>query len=217
MRLAMRGTVRATMRLTTLLLLAMLAVPLVGPADARVPGIAPSDILDAAIGDWNKDGRDDLALIAITDRDDMQVGLYVYLREAETDGSLLTLALTVPDKIWGGRGGDGGAFGQEPSIKALANGSIAITTQNYGIGRNRWEHTLSLAYRDGRFLVAGLTFLAFDSLQEEEPLTCDLNLLTGRGIVNDKPVRFAPLSLTLDRWETADGEDPGIRICRGRQ
>lgn len=205
------------MRLTTLLLLAMLAVPLVGPADARVPGIAPSDILDAAIGDWNKDGRDDLALIAITDRDDMQVGLYVYLREAETDGSLLTLALTVPDKIWGGRGGDGGAFGQEPSIKALANGSIAITTQNYGIGRNRWEHTLSLAYRDGRFLVAGLTFLAFDSLQEEEPLTCDLNLLTGRGIVNDKPVRFAPLSLTLDRWETADGEDPGIRICRGRQ
>lgn len=202
------------MRLTTLLLL---AAPLVGPAAAQTVDLRPQDILDAAIGDWNKDGRDDLALIAITDRDDMQVGLYVYLREAETDGSLLTLALAVPDKIWGGRGGDGGAFGQEPSIKALSNGSIAITTQNYGIGRNRWEHTLSLAYRDGRFLVAGLTFHAFDSLQEEEPLTCDLNLLTGRGVVNDTPVRFAPLSLTLDRWDTSDGEDPGIRICRGRQ
>lgn len=202
------------MRLTTLLLL---AAPLVGPAAAQTGDLRPQDILDAAIGDWNKDGRDDLALIAITDRDDMQVGLYVYLREAETDGSLLTLALAVPDKIWGGRGGDGGAFGQEPSIKALSNGSIAITTQNYGIGRNRWEHTLSLAYRDGRFLVAGLTFHAFDSLQEEEPLTCDLNLLTGRGVVNDTPVRFAPLSLTLDRWDTSDGEDPGIRICRGRK
>lgn len=225
MRLAMRATVRgkvrarmrAKVRMTFLLLLAMFAAPLAGPVRAQAPGIAPSDILDAAIGDWNKDGREDLALLAVTDRDDMQVGLYVYLRGAETDGRLLTLVLTVPDKIWGARGGEGGAFGQEPSIKALANGSIAITTQNFGIGRERWEHTLSLAYRDGRFLVAGLTFSSFDSLQEEEPLTCDLNLLTGRGIVNDKPVRFAPLSLTFDRWETTSGEDPGIRICRGRQ
>lgn len=221
MRLAMRATVRAKVRakvrMTSLLLLAMFAAPGTGPAGAQAGDLRPQDILDAAIGDWNKDGREDLALLAVTDRDDMQVGLYVYLRGAETDGSLLTLALTVPDKIWGARGGEGGAFGQEPSIKALANGSIAITTQNYGIGRERWEHTLSLAYRDGRFLVAGLTFSSFDSLQEEEPLTCDLNLLTGRGIVNDKPVRFAPLSLTFDRWETTSGEDPGIRICRGRQ
>lgn len=204
------------MRLTTLLLLAAMAVPFAGPARAQAPGIAPSDILDAATGDWNKDGREDLALLAVTPGDDMQVGLYVYLREEMTNGSLLTLVLAVPDKIWGGRGGDTAAFGQEPSIKALANGSIAVTTQNSAIGRSRWEHTISLAHRDGRFVVAGLTFNSYDTLQEEEPLSCDLNLLTGRGVVNERKISFAPIALQLQDWETQDGEDPGIRICRGR-
>ncbi|WP_249692807.1 hypothetical protein [Stappia sp. WLB 29] len=181
------------------------------------PGeIRPQDVLDAAVGDWNKDGRQDLALLAVTNGDDMQVGLYVYLREEETDGNLLTLALAVPDKIWGGRGGEGAAYGQEPSIKALANGSIAITTQNFAIGRDRWEHTISLAHREGRFVVAGLTFNSYDTLQEKEPLSCDLNLLTGRGVVNERKTSFAPIALQLQDWETQDGEDPGIRICRGR-
>lgn len=183
---------------------------------AREGGIRPQDVLDAAVGDWNKDGREDLALLATTSGDDMQVGLYVYLREEETNGSLLSLALAVPDKIWGGRGGETAAFGQEPSIRALSNGSIAITTQNFGIGRNRWEHTISLAHRDGRFVVAGLTFNSYDTLQEEEPLSCDLNLLTGRGVVNERKISFAPITLQLQDWETQDGEDPGIRICRGR-
>lgn len=183
---------------------------------AKEGGIRPQDVLDAATGDWNKDGRDDLALLATTSGDDMQVGLYVYLREEETNGTLLTLALAVPDKIWGGRGGETAAFGQEPSIRALSNGSIAITTQNFGIGRNRWEHTISLAHRDGRFVVAGLTFNSYDTLQEEEPLSCDLNLLTGRGVVNERKISFAPLALQLQDWDTQDGEDPGIRICRGR-
>lgn len=211
------------MRLTTLLLLAAMAVPFAGPARAQTGAqagqagdISPQDILDAATGDWNKDGREDLALLAVTPGDDMQVGLYVYLREEATNGSLLTLVLAVPDKIWGGRGGDTAAFGQEPSIKALANGSIAITTQNSAIGRNRWEHTISLAHRDGRFVVAGLTFNSYDTLQEEEPLSCDLNLLTGRGVVNERKISFAPIALQLQEWETQDGEDPGIRICRGR-
>ncbi|WP_067337171.1 hypothetical protein [Stappia indica] len=183
---------------------------------AREGGIRAQDVLDAAVGDWNKDGREDLALLATTSGDDMQVGLYVYLREEETNGSLLSLALAVPDKIWGGRGGETAAFGQEPSIRALSNGSIAITTQNFGIGRNRWEHTISLAHRDGRFVVAGLTFNSYDTLQEEEPLNCDLNLLTGRGVVNERKISFAAIALQLQDWDTQDGEDPGIRICRGR-
>lgn len=185
-----------------------------GQTGAQAADIRPQDILDAAVGDWNKDGREDLAFLATTRGDDMQAGLYVYLRAEETNGSLLTLVLAVPDKIWGGRGGDTAAFGQEPSIKALANGSIAITTQNSAIGRNRWEHTISLAHRDGRFVVAGLTFNSYDTLQEEEPLSCDLNLLTGRGVVNERKISFAPIALQLQDWETQDGEDPGIRICR---
>lgn len=190
----------------------LLAAMLTGTAHARERVIQPGDIIDAAIGDWNRDGLDDLAVLAVTGpKENMKVGVYVYFREPQTEGSLLRLVLAVPDKVWGGR-----FHGQEPSVVALKNGSIAIETRNFAIGRDRWEHTISLAWRNGRFLVAGLTFKSYDTSQERESLTCDLNLLTGKGIINDKQTTFPPLSLTLDKWEHSGGDDPGTAICRGR-
>lgn len=168
----------------------------------------PADILDAATGDFNRDGVDDLALLAADPDSSRDAGVYVYFRDP--DRGILDLALAVPDRIWGGRD----FYGQEPSISARANGSLAITTQNFAIGRNRWEHTLAVAYRDGRFVVAGLTFHSFDALQEDDELTCDLNLLTGKGIVNGRDVSFQPLDLTLVDWRNDGGDDRGTAICR---
>ena len=193
--------------------LMLLAVLLGGAARADETTIRPGDIIDAAIGDWNRDGLDDLAILAVTQpEENNEIGVYVYFRDEQADGSLLTLMLSVPDKVWGGR-----FHGHEPSIKALENGSIAITTQNSSIGREHWKHTLSLAWRNDRFLVAGLTFSFHDTSQEEHvSLICDLNLLTGKGIVNGRPTTFVPLSLTLDEWVHEGGDDPGTAICRGR-
>lgn len=171
--------------------------------------IDAANILDAAVGDWNRDGAPDLAVLAVGE-EGADTGLYVYFRDR--DREILDLAIGLPDKIWGGRD----FYGQEPSLTALPNGSLAIKTQNFAIGRERWEHTLSIAYRNDRFYVAGLTFNSYDSLQEDSSVHCDLNLRTGKGIVNDKPVSFAPINLTIDQWDTDGGEDPGLVICRGR-
>jgi len=195
--------------MTACLLLAALSAGSV--VSAEEGPFRPDTVLDATTGDWNRDGAQDLALLAFSGPEEyMQMGVYIYLRDKERN--LLELALAAPGKVWGSRQ----SYGQEPSIRALDNGSIAIATQNFGIGRERWEHTLSLAYRNGRFVVAGLTFSYFDSLEEYESLDCDLNLLTGKGIINDKPAAFPAMSLALDEWETTEGDDPGTRICRGR-
>ena len=171
--------------------------------------IDAANILDAAVGDWNRDGAPDLAVLAVGE-EGTDTGLYVYFRDPER--GILEMSIGLPAKIWGGRD----FYGQEPSLPALPNGSLAIKTQNFAIGRERWEHTLSVAYRNDRFYVAGLTFNSFDTLQEDSAVHCDLNLRTGKGIVNDKPVSFAPINLTIDQWDTDSGEDPGLVICRGR-
>lgn len=188
----------------------LFAALLSGAVHADEGMIRPGDIIDAAIGDWNRDGLDDLAILAVTQpEENMEIGVHVFLRDGER--GFLKPALSVPDKVWGSR-----FHGHEPSIRALENGSIAITTQNSSIGREHWTHTISLAYRNGRFLVAGLTFSSHDTRQEDEELICDLNLLTGRGIINDRPTTFRPLSLTLEEWSDEGGDDPGTAICRGR-
>lgn len=184
-------------------------VATLSPAMAQDAAFEPSTVLDAATGDWNRDGHDDLVVLAFSGpEEDMDIGVYVYLRDA--DRNLLDLALTAPDAVWGGRD----FYGQEPSVTALANGSFVVGTQNFGVGRNKWEHKLSVAYRNERFVVAGLTYNSFDTLQEDPSIECDLNLLTGKGKVNGKQVTFRKLNLTLAEWKgNDDGVDPGVAIC----
>lgn len=176
--------------------------------------ISPDLVVDAAVGDWNRDGRPDLALLAVTDSDSDMMSVLFYMRDDDEDG-LLQLALLVPDAVWGNPG-TGRIYGQEPSIRALDNGSIALTEQNFAIGRDRWKATRTIALRDGRFVVAGFTFQAWDTLQEEEPLDCDLNLLTGKGLVNGQAVSFPRQAIALEDWYAGPGRDPGVGICRGR-
>ena len=70
--------------------------------------IASDRIIDAAIGDWNKDGKPDLALLVTMpphDQADYEIGIYIYLRDKEHE--LLKLAADGPDKIWGRAEPDG--------------------------------------------------------------------------------------------------------------
>lgn len=188
--------------------LAALAVASTITAVAAAPPIAPDQVLDVATGDWNRDGRLDVAMIAVTDRDEMDIGLYVYFRdERDPEFGLLELALAVPDALWGDDN-------RPPTIRGLENGSIALTERNFAIGREHWELTRTVAWRGGAFVVAGYRFDYRDTLQEYEPLNCELNLLTGKGVVDGRAVTFEPTVLALQDWKVEAGEDPGRRICK---
>ena len=177
-----------------------LAAPLVFPTAA--PPAAPAAALPAerivamASGDWNKDGAPDLAVIA-TPGDDGgdDNGIYVYL--AKPEENRLTPVLTLPNVIWGNLT----MYGQEPELAALANGSFTITTKNDAVGRDRWRQSLTIAYRNFDFIVAGYTYSAYDTLNPDGGAECDLNVLTGKGKTGNGPVSGQAQFVLLKDWQ----------------
>ncbi|QRM55027.1 hypothetical protein [Sinorhizobium sp. BG8] len=182
-------------RLLPLILAALLPMP-VGAADF------PADrIVAAAGGDWNKDANPDLALIAKPEEgSDDDNGIYIYINKG--DEKRLELVTALPNKVWGNYA----MFGQEPELAALANGSIAITTKNDAVGRDRWRQTLTVAYRNFDFVVAGYTYSSYDTLDQNNTTECDFNVLTGKGKVNSKALTVKGELVLLKDWDDQIGQ-----------
>ena len=171
------------------------------PATHRID---PAKVLSVVTSDWNDDGGMDRAVLvepSAPDEDD--AGLYLYLSgESPND---LKLALFKPNFIW-----SGSLWGTLPSLALNKAKSLEIRSMNEGIGRHRWSRTLTVAYRNKAFVVAGYTYQAYDTLSPDSALQCDINLLTGKGIKNDQPVKIAPSVVTLADWS----EQSAPAICQ---
>lgn len=160
----------------------------------------PARIVSAATGDWNKDGASDLALlVAPAEGSDEDNAIYLYLN---SDVGKLTLNSVIPDKVWG----QFELYGQAPSVSALPNGSIQITSHNDAVGRERWEQKLTIAYRNGDFVVAGYTFSSYDTLDPENTLQCDFNVLNGKGTTKGKPIASKGATVLLKDWRDEMGQ-----------
>ncbi|WFR96506.1 hypothetical protein [Rhizobium tumorigenes] len=157
-----------------------LALSLLGAAlcvsSAFAGDIAPEKIIGAAIGDWNRDGNADLALLITPEEDGDDIGIDIYLRDKEH--LLLHLAAAAPNKVSGNTSLNG-MFGRDAGISAQPNGSISVHSENSGGGRDRWEQTLTIAYRNATFVVAGFTYTHHDTLDPDNSGTCD-NVLSGK-------------------------------------
>ena len=181
-------------------------------APALAEPLDPANILQAVVGDWNSDGAEDLVLLT---RGSEYMDLLFFLQDK--DGAYLKPAGAAVGKVWGRMGADT-FVGQEPDVKALPNGSIQVITRNDSIGRDRWQQTLTLAYRNTDFVVAGLTYSYYDTLEPDNNGDCDVNVLTGKGIAN-KPdgkgghirltIAAAPEFVTFQNWP----DDSVSRIC----
>jgi hypothetical protein len=182
-------------------------------------GVALADPIDtdnivaAVTGDFNKDGAQDLALLV---RGDGDMDLRFFLQDK--DGQYLKPAGAALGKVWGTAQPDG-VVGQEPELKALPNGSLQVITKNGAIGRDRWNQTLTLAYRNTDFIVAGFTYSYYDTLDEANNGDCDLNVLTGKGVANVPDgkggskkiaIALAPQFIPFKDWP----DDGGMKACR---
>ena len=144
--------------------------------------------------DLDGDGRPELAVV-VGERD---IGLGIWAEDPETYRT--ELLAYGPAMGWT-------QMGEDARLELTDAGSLRLTTSNYGIGRNKWEQVLTIAWRDGAFRVAGLTHSAFDSLDPEGGgRFCDLNLLTGNGASNyphggaDHPVRVDAPAPRIEDW-----------------
>ncbi|MEN3794402.1 hypothetical protein [Fulvimarina sp. MAC3] len=170
---------------------------------------SPEDIITVATGDFDGNGAADAAMIVSPqDEDAFASDLYIFLEGTgeDTPPGKLGLALFRKGAAWGARPL---LAGQVPHLTALSNGSLRIETENIAIGRNAWEQHVTLAYRDGRFRVAGFTYNAYDRLQEEGEVSCDLNLFSGKGQINGATVRF---DVSRTPFEDRKDED-ALQIC----
>ncbi len=182
------------------------AIALALPACTAMAQEFPADrIIAAATGDWNKDGAQDLALLVAPGDDSDMISIDIFLQS--DDHKLLKPAAKARDKIFGNYSHDG-LYGNDPDIKALGNGSIAVTSQQSAIGRNRWEQTLTIAYRNGDFVVAGYTYSYYDTLDPDSAGKCDYNVLSGKAMVNDKPVKVAPKTIKIENWDEEKDRGP---------
>ncbi|HVK92713.1 MAG TPA: hypothetical protein VM468_15160 [Mycoplana sp.] len=165
----------------------------------------PADrIVAAATGDWNKDGSQDLAVIARpAEGGDEDNGVYIYL--ADPGESRLKLKVAAPNKLWGSLV----MFGQEPGVSAMPNGSIRLTSQNSAVGRDRWSQSLTLAWRGAQFVVAGYSYSSHDTLDPGNSTECDLNVLTGKGTANGKAVTAKGAQIAFEVWD----DEIGRKAC----
>ncbi|MCB2264322.1 MAG: hypothetical protein LGR52_15485 [Candidatus Thiosymbion ectosymbiont of Robbea hypermnestra] len=153
--------------------------------------VSPGRVIDVVTADWNGDHTKDRALLLETDTEN-GIDLLIYLSTAEGER---TLSVHVKDLAWQGR-----LAGTRAAIQLNKRGSILIESGNQAIGRNRWRHRLTIAYRDNRFIVAGFTSHSFDTLDPEATVSCDLNYLTGTAIRNDQPLRIKTPAPPLTAW-----------------
>ncbi|PTM90177.1 FG-GAP repeat protein [Mycoplana dimorpha] len=174
------------------------------PSGAMAMDFPADRIVAAATGDWNRDGRTDLVVIAAPgEGEDEDNGVYIYL--ADPNESRLKPKVAAPNKLWGSLA----MFGQEPAVAALPNGSIQLTSQNSAVGRDRWSQNLTLAWRNAQFVVAGYRYASRDTLAPGNSTDCDLNVLTGKGMANGKPIAVPAVQIAFEGWD----DEIGRKAC----
>ena len=166
----------------------LLAVLAAGPAMAQ-----------SVVSDLNGDGRAET--FTLTGMDDGRADLTI-------DGG--SSRIVARDIAWAG------GIGQKPELSLAPNGSVRLTSMNEAIGRNRWRLTLTIAYREGAYRVAGYTYSWYDTLNLPDRGTCDLNLLTGRGVLTlaERPERAVRTDLRARPVTDWTDDAPRPAACR---
>ena len=162
-------------------------------AHAQTADIDPSqlrqgDTVSAVRGDFNGDGLSDSARLIVGPNVDADLLIWL-APEREPEIKVESLA-------W-----RGAMYGTQPRLEIGPQGSLLVRSQNTAIGRWKWEETLTIAYRDSSFVVAGYTYSGYDGI-DLTTLDCDINLLTGNGYHNGEVVILAPSRVRLRDWRT---------------
>jgi hypothetical protein len=76
------------------------------------------------------------------------------------------------------------------SLELLENGSFKIMIDHSGAGRSASLREYTVSFRHGKFVLSGITISEYDRVDPELGGSCDINLLTGDGERNSKPVKL---------------------------
>lgn len=161
-------------------------------AETSFPGVAPGRILRQLSHDWNHDGAPDhMIVVAVDETNEIQQELRFYLSGAGG----MQLAESHPGN-W--VGDDGTVISTDFNL--TPKGSVNISSGNMAWGSDRWSETLTIAYRNGQFIVAGFTYSGHDTHDSEKGVYCQVNLLTGKGALNQKSFNTTAKPIPFKDW-----------------
>lgn len=155
-----------------------------GKADG-LPAIDPGKLYAALSHDWDEDGIRDHALLIDGVNGDSDLVLVMsradglVLREFAIAGGMMT----------------------RPWLEVNEAGSLVVIQGNDAVGRNRWESRTTIAFRDGRFVVAGYDYVARDTLDLDFNLDYSANYLTGKIVRNGSVKKVDASAIPVEKWE----------------
>jgi hypothetical protein len=157
------------------------------PTAALAEPIEAQKIITAVTGDFNGDGAVDLAMVVETEPGH-PMDVHFFLRDKEHN--YLKPVEIVRGQILGewndyDRPGYGNSD-TEPELTMLPNGSIKFYQPAMPVGSKRTDMTLTIAWRNGAFIVAGFAYDHYDYLEENAESACEYNVLTGKGTSSEK-------------------------------
>ncbi len=163
------------------------------PAHSAPPAnVAPEKIISAASGSFANDGTMNRAIL-INDADNDAADLVIYA--GDIGGSFKVVAFA-HDIAYAGA-----MFGTQPELRVTKDGGLSVYSENTGVGRSKWEQTLTLAYRNGQYVVSGFTQSSWDGLDPNAGGSCDINFLTGKGVKNTKTkLTLTPGGIPVGQW-----------------
>jgi hypothetical protein len=96
----------------------------------------------------------------------------------------------------------GERWGAVPWLAFDESGALRLYSENRVFGRNKWENTLTIIERNGRFMVSAFTSSSYDSLNPDEYTDCEIDLLARVLIVNGTPITPYPLAtdVPVEAW-----------------
>ncbi|MCI4665749.1 MAG: hypothetical protein MRY74_13620 [Neomegalonema sp.] len=143
------------------------------------------DEISVVKADFDRDGAEDVARLLVGAEDaDLEITL--------ADGkSVVAKALVFR----------GGVYGMQPSLALGPQGSLIVKYENTAIGRWKWEAALTIAHRAGAFVVAGYTYSGWDAIRPVS-IRCDVNLLTGAGVLDGKKIKIKPRRIKMTSWNS---------------
>ncbi len=157
---------------------------------ATPASIPPQKVISAVTGDWNGDGSMDRAVLI--DSGDSNADIAIYLNDGNDGFKLAGFGPAVAF--------NGGLFGNSPELRVSKTGALQVHSENIAIGRSHWERLLTLSYRNGQFVVSGVTASYNDTMDRSAGGSCDLNLLTGKGTSDRKKIAIKSAPVALSQW-----------------
>lgn len=153
-----------------------------------------SRVLASVSFDLNGDGWMDRAILI--ENSDGDADLLIFTGAQGKDGMEFRRALHKKALAF-----NGNIHGQMASLSVNRAGSLVVTSQNESIGRNRWNRTVTIAYRNNQFVVAGFTHNEHDTLAPNTGGACEVNYLSGRMTRNGKPFQGQVNAISLAAFD----------------